>query len=315
MLIDDLDGIASATWNSPDPFASAVVVRLEEEDLPIGTLWLWSRARQTFAPRDGAAAQVAAGAMVAELAREKLNRDRHRWAVAGHSIQNASQWQLRQLPPAAELAPNYFTDGWTESPRSWACSWHAWDILPDGMLAFALAEAEQSQMSGAMIAATARAALAAHSKYRHSVSDMLRRISDTLWETNTGDQLVSMLYGHLSPETGEGRIASAGSIQAIIAGPRGFRPVCSGSQNEPLASSLDCRPARAEFRLFSGEALVAVNKWVLDRNTGLTQTQWAQVVREATTRQGAPVLAATRRALADKPLDLERAGLALFRGG
>jgi hypothetical protein len=240
-------------------------------------------------------------------------KNRHRWSVSNNALQAAAQWQMRQLPPAMELAPGYLVDGWTESPRPWACSWHAWEILPDGTIALALAQADPTELHGAMIAATARAAFAAHSNYRHSVTDMLSRVSDSLWQTNTGDQIVSMLYAHVNPETGEGRIASAGSIQAIIAGGRGFRPLCSGTQSDPLASRIDCRLAHTEFRLQGGEVLSAVNRGVLDPTVGLAQNAWADVVRQAVVQPSAPVLPAIRRALADKPLELERAGLTLFR--
>ena len=313
VLINDLSGALSATWNSPEDFPSAIVVRLEDEDLPIGTLWIWSDDAKSYTERDGAAAQLASAAIASELAKSKLSRQRHRWNVSSNSIQAAAQWQMRQLPPAMEIAPNYVVDGWTESPRPWACSWHAWEILPDGTIAIALAETEQSQLDGAMIAATARAAFAAHCHYRHSVTDMLSRVSDSLWQTNTGDQIVSMLYAHLDPETGEGQIASAGSIQAIIAGSRGFRPLCSGHQSDPLASRIDCRVASSSFRLQASEVLVAVNEAVLDHASGLSQSAWADVVRESVVIDGAPVLSAIRRALAGKAIDKERAGIMMFR--
>lgn len=313
VLIDDLCGTQSTTWNSPEPYPAAIVVRLEEDELPVGTLWLWSNDPQNLSQRDAAAAQVAAVAVAAELARTKLSRERHRWTLTNGTIQSATQWQMRQLPPAMELSPGYFVDGWTESPRPWACSWHSWEILPNGLIAFALAEAESNELCGAMIAATARAAFAAHSHYRHNVTEMLARLSDSLWQTNTGDQIVSMLYGHLNPENGEGSVASAGSCQAIIAGGRGFRPVCSGLQSDPLASRIDCRLAQTEFRLQPGEALVAVNPGVLDTATGLTQAAWADAVRQAVVKPDCPILPAIRRALADRPLERERAGLMVFR--
>lgn len=313
VLIDDLSGSLSATWNSPEDYPSAIVVRLEDEDLPIGTLWMWSDEARSYTERDGAAAQLASTAIASELAKSKMSRQRHRWNVSSNSIQTVAQWQMRQLPPAMEIAPKFFVDGWTESPRAWASSWHAWEILPDGTIAIAMAEAEQSQLDGAMIAATARAAFAAHCHYRHSVTDMLSRVSDSLWQTNTGDQIVSMLYAHLDPETGEGQIASAGSIQAIIAGSRGFRPLCSGHQSDPLASRIDCRLASSSFRLQAGEVLVAVNEAVLDQQNGLSQSAWADVVRESVVSDGVPVLSAIRRALADKTISRERAGIMLYR--
>ena len=323
VMIDDLRHSPAAKWNSPEDFAAAIVVRVEDDDLPVGTLWLWSRRRRTFESHDGAAAALAAASIGGELARTKLSRKQKRWAASHQAIQHVAQWQMRQLPAAMEIASGYLVDGWTESPRPWACSWHSWDILPDGTIALAIAEAEQSGLDGAMIAATSRAAFAAHCHYRHSVTEMLTRISDSLWNTNTGDQIVSMLYSHLNPETGEGWVASAGSIEAIIAGKRGFRPLCSGSQGEPLASRIDCRLASTEFRIQPGEALVAVNRGVLDPVSGLTQSAWVESVREGLSRQDLPVLPSIRRALADRMAEPsvaksqvgvpERAGLMLLR--
>lgn len=313
VLIDDLSGVQASFWNSPEPFPSAIVVRLEEEDLPVGTLWLWPKMARQFTPRDGAAAQLAATGIIAELSRAKLARHRERLTHTSRAVQAATQWQLRQLPPAMEIATGIVVDGWAESPRPWACSWHAWDVLPDGMVSLALAEADSDQLDGALIAATARAAFAAHSHYRHSVTDMLLRVSDSLWQTNTGDQIVSLLYAQFNPETGEGRIASAGKIHAIIASERGFRPVCSGTQSDPLGSSIDGRYADAEFRLQPGEVLVAVNAAVLDPETGLTQADWADCIRNAISSHDQPVLPAIRRGLAGKPTTKERSGVMLMR--
>lgn len=312
VLIEDLDASLVGGWNSPEAFPSAIVVRIEEDDLPIGTLWLWSKRPCEFSSREGAAARLATAGISAELARTKLERQRHRWTETQRSVQAAAQWQLRQLPPAVEISPGIVVDGWTESPRPWACSWHAWDVLPDGMIALALAEAEPARLDGALIAATARAAFAAHGNYRHSVTDMLSRVNDSLWQTNSGEQVVSMLYAHLNPETGEGKVASAGSIQAIIASSRGFRPLRSGTQGEPLGSGLDGRFSAVEFRLQPGEVLVAVNAGVLEAETGLSQSEWADCVRQAMAPNDQQVLSAIRRALAAKPAQRERGGLMLL---
>jgi len=312
VLIDDLKGTLSTTWNSPEAFASGIVIRIEEDDLPIGTLWLWSKTAQKFDNQVGEAAQLASIAIACELSRSSLVRERAKWNMTTTAISTTSQWQLRQLPPAMELAPGIAVDGWTESPRPWARSWHAWDVLPDGSISLAIAEASLREMDGAMVAATARAAFAAHCNYRHSAKDLLRRVSDSLWQTNTGDQLLSMLYVKLDPETGEGEIASAGSIQAIIASSRGYRPLC-GRESEPLASQIDCRPFHTQFTLHPGEAIVAVNASVLDEIIGMTQNELANAVREALPRKHSPVLSSVRRALANKPLEEERAGIVLVR--
>lgn len=313
VLIDDLAGTLATTWNSPEAFASGIVTRVEEDDLPIGTIWLWSKQPREFTPQDGEAAQLAALSIASELSRAALHRERSHWNLSSTSIKNVTQWQLRQLPPAMELAPGIVVDGWTESAVPWARSWHAWDVLPDGTISLAIAEASLREMDGAMIAATARAAFAAHSHYRHSAVEMLRRLSDSLWQTNTGDQLISMLYIKLDPDTGEGELASAGSIQSIIASSRGYRPLSVGRESEPLASRIDCRPYHTAFQLQRGEAIVGVNACVLDDVLGINQTELAAVVRQAVSRRNSPILASLRRALASKPLEEERAGIVLVR--
>ncbi len=313
VLIDDLQGTLSTTWNSPEAFTSGIVARIEEDDLPIGTLWLWSKQPQSFSEQDAAATQLAALSLASELSRAALHRERAKWNVTSTSIKSATQWQMRQMPPAMELAPGIVVDGWTESPRPWARSWHAWDVLPDGSIALAIAEADLRELDGAMVAATARAAFAAHCNYRHTAVEMLRRLSDSLWQTNTGDQLVSLLYIKLDPETGEGELALAGSIQSIVASSRGYRALTAGRESEPLASQIDCRPYHTEFRLHAGEAIVAVNSSILDDVLGIRQSELATAVRESLTRRNTPVLASIRRALAMKPLEVERAGVLLLR--
>ncbi len=148
VLIDDLAGVMATTWNSPEPYAAAIVVKIEEDDLPIGTLWFWSNEKQEFSAQQGAAAQVAALAVSTELARAALQRERSQCKLTNQTIKSASQWQLRQLPPAVELAPGIKVDGWTEAPTAWSTSWHAWDVLPDGTIAIALAEAASKEFDG-----------------------------------------------------------------------------------------------------------------------------------------------------------------------
>lgn len=313
VVIDDLAGALATTWNSPADFPSAMIVKLEQDDLPVGTLWFWSSEARSFTAQDAAAAGLSAIAIAAELSKVRGSRKQAQGKQSRESIRAVTQWQMRQMPPAMELAPGCVVDGWAESPQNWACSWHAWDVLPDGRVSLALAQAEETQLDGAMVAATARAALTAHSHYRHTAADMLSRVSDSLWATNTGDQLLSLLYAQWDPESGEGQLASAGSMQAIIVGKRGYRPLVHGNGSPLLASSPDARWTSHDFRLQPGEALVAVNAAVLDSLHGISQTRWAKVAREALGQPSSPILAAIRRQLADKQSPWEHAGVVLHR--
>lgn len=177
-------------------------------------------------------------------------------------VRAVAQWQYQTLPVGAEIAPGWKADGMIDSPSDHAVGWHTWDVLPDGMMAIAMAESIDLTIKGTMNATVARAALASHAGYRHTPDQLLARVGDTLWQTGLGEQLVSLLYACIDPETGEGEIASAGAIHAIIGSPYGYRPLVVGD-SDPLCMHIDTRSRRASFRMMTGEALLAYSPGLL----------------------------------------------------
>ena len=99
-----------------------------------------------------------------------------------------------------------------------------------------------------MTAALARAALTAHTGYRHKPADLLQRVSDTLWQSSTSEQLLSLLYARIDPFSGEGEVALAGSLEAVIGNRYGSRSVCS-QVSDPLNSSIEVDPVIESFHL------------------------------------------------------------------
>jgi sigma-B regulation protein RsbU (phosphoserine phosphatase) len=160
-----------------------------------------------------------------------------------------------------------------------------------------------------MVGAMARAALASHCGYRHTPSQLLQRVSDTLWQTSTGEQLTSLLYARVDPETGDGEIASAGSISAIIASRYGYRPVADGL-SEPLNTHLNAQVETETFRIQPGETLLAYTAGLID--DGATQSGLGEQLRIAMARMDLNPLAEVRRAMATTPLKHERGAVTLL---
>ena len=238
VLIDHVDNGTVDTWRSPESFDAAICVCLTHNELPIGTIWLFADSPREFGNADAAVARLLAGQVTALLTSETKTAPTPAAAEAKFAIEEIANWQYRLLPSANELAPGWRVDGMIDSPNNWAVGWHSWDILPDGTLILAIAEAHDHSIAGSMHASVARAALAAHTGYRHTPTQIMQRINDTLWQTNTGDQLVSLLYARVDPETGEGEVASAGDLSAMIASRYGYRPLVHGD-SAPLASGID----------------------------------------------------------------------------
>ncbi len=309
VAISDLNESAIDTWNCPEPAASAICVSILNSDVPVGTLWLYSQNQVDFGPADEAAAKLAASIIASKLSRAaaipRSTKTHHAAAIS-----DLAHWQFASMPTGARVAPGWRVDGMVESSREWATGWHAWDVLPDGTLMLAIAEAEEETVGGAMTAAIARAALTAHTGYRHTPRQLLQRISDTLWQSNTVDQLTSLLYARVDPETGEGEVATAGSINAMIGSRYGHRPVID-STLQPLASRIDVECNTTTFRLQPGEVLLAHTRGLID--DGATQTMIGNQLSNAMQESNTCPLASIRSAMAGLAINSERGAVTMLR--
>lgn len=314
VTIDDFNDQTVDLWNCPETptggrFAAGICAAIQSDDVPIGTLWLFRRDRASFGLAETAAARMAAAQLSLELSLAPHLRSE----PTGHDPEPArdiAQWQFDALPIGVELAEGWRVDGMLESPRPWATGWHDWDVLPDGTMMLAIAEAVDDSAKGALNAAVARAALTAHTGYRHTPKQLLQRVSDTLWQTSTSEQLVSMLYIRVDPETGEGEVASSGSIAALIASRYGYRPLVQGS-GDPLNTYIDAGCKTETFRMQKGETLLAYSRGTVQ--DGATQTMLGDGVRTAMQAGDVNPLAHLRRQLVDLPLTSERGALTLLR--
>lgn len=308
VAIDCLGGPID-TWNAPCAAESAICASVSVDDLPIGTLWLFSDEPRSFGEAAIAAARMAASHVARELSFATVQSSR----AAQRSlpeVRDIAAWQHRSLPQGTALAADWGVDGMIESPRPWAIGWHTWDVLPDGTLLIAIAEAVEDSITGAMVAAAARTALTAHAGYRHTPKQLMQRISDTLWQTNSGDQLISLLCARIEPETGEGEIASAGKLTAMIASRYGYRPLAT-EMSDPIGTSVDPRSVQRSFHLTRGETLFACGSgWEAD---GATQQSLGQTLRDSLAQPSPNPLASIRREHAKFKLGHERGAVAVSR--
>jgi hypothetical protein len=309
VAIDDLSLSELETWNSPEPFAAGICASIQTESIPIGTVWFFSKEKKEFTASESTTARFAAALIGFELSRASSEV-----GVADKSakepVRDLAQWQYESLPVGATLADGWRADGLIESPNDWATGWHFWDVLPDGTLMISIAEAVDRSVKGAVSAAVARAALSAHTGYRHTAAQLVQRISDTLWQTSTAEQLMSLFYARIDSNTGEGEFVSAGSVNAMIASRYGFRGLID-SASDPLNTHIDAHAVVKSFRLLKGETLLAYT-------AGFGQGGEAQMALGASLRSamqsGDPnPLARVRRATAGIPLEHERGAITLLR--
>ena len=309
VAIDDFSAESIDTWNCPEPFSAGICVAIKTDDVPIGTLWLFREQVAEFGEAESAVARLVA-TNLSLLLRQSSQTEISSGAGPDKPIQDLSQWQYESLPAGSTLAQGWRVDGMIESSEAWATGWHHWDVLPDGTLMLAIAEATDPSAKGAMHAAIARAAMASHAGYRHTPLQLIQKVSDTLWQTSTGEQLVSLVYAHVDPETGDGVVASAGSIGALVSSRYGYRPLVDGN-SDPLNTRMDTNASSDEFHLLRGETLLAYSKGFA--MAGADQMALGGHIRTAMQLEDRSPLAMLRRKLVDLPLGQERGALTLLR--
>ena len=313
VAIDNLQESPIDTWNCPetsDVAKSAICAVINSDDIPIGTLWLFHDQTSKFTAAHQAAARMAANQLSLQL-QSAASKAEAAPRQDKPVLREVAQWQCETLPIGTTLADGWFVDGMIESPQPWATGWHAWDVLPDGSLMFAIAEAIDPTVKGALSAAIAQAALTAHAGYRHTPEQLLQRINDTLWQTSTCEQLMSVLYLQVDPESGEGEFAAAGSIAAMIGSRYGYRPLVDG-RGQPLCSDFRANYVHDCFRLMPGETLLAYGPGM--EIVGADQAMMGDGIRSAIKSGERSPLASLRRQLAAMPLVAERGAAALVRG-
>lgn len=312
VAIEDLCETSIDTWNCPEDSVvakSAICAVITSDDIPVGTLWLFHNETNQFGPPQVAASRMAAAQLSLHLQAALKLRDESKSKLSP-VVQDVADWQFDSLPVGISLAHDWMVDGMIESPSAWATGWHAWDVLPDGSMMFAIAEALDGTIKGAMSATIAHAALASHLGYRHTPSQLLQRVNDTLWQTSTCEQLMSMLYVRVDPETGEGEFASAGGISAMVGSRFGYRPLVDG-RGEPLCSDFQANFIADTFRMMPGETLLAYSPGM--EASGANQMILGDSLRTAMQQQETSPLASIRRQLADRPLVAERGAATLMR--
>jgi hypothetical protein len=121
---------------------------------------------------------------------------------------------------------------------------------------------------------------------------------------------MSMLYARVDPESGEGEVAAAGSIAAMIGSRYGYRPLVDG-RNDPLNTHIDACCFAETFRMMEGETLLAYTGGLI--RDGASQMSLGEQVRSAMQSDDANPLARIRRSLAGMPLSQERGAVTLLR--
>jgi serine phosphatase RsbU (regulator of sigma subunit) len=248
-------------WRCPEEdFAAAVCVPVSTSSTPLGTLWLFSRTQREFSDSQTNLAEIIAGRLAADLEREMLLTVGANAKHSDKQFEVAARWQQDRLPSVVPLLTEVEVSGWTQQASGIGGDFHDWTVLPDGRLSLAVGDAQGAPLQAGLNAAAVQAALRAHLGYRHSASQLLSRLNDTLWQGSAGDQFASFGYVIVNPETGEAELALAGSVAAVLI--RADEREIFAADGPPLGTGIEPPIKVANFTLKPGECLVMLSSGV-----------------------------------------------------
>ena len=122
--------------------------------------------------------------------------------------------------------------------------------------------------------------------------------------------MLSLLYARIDPFNGEGEIALAGSLEAVIGNRYGSRSVCS-QVSDPLNSSIEVDPVIESFHLQPGETFMAYTQGLAESFSGTLSIKGG--LQDAMAKEDLNPLAMLRRQIVNKELSHERGAVTLLR--
>jgi serine phosphatase RsbU (regulator of sigma subunit) len=313
-----LENIAlAAQWQCPEDFAAAMCLPIGSPTTPHGTLWLWSQHVRDFSTSDIETAKLTADKVLADIERTILADEVVRSRATCRSADAASLLQSTRLPDSQPLHRDFDIAGWTFQGQALGGNFHTWNLNRYGQIIAAVGDAQQTGISGALVATTMQTVVESCWNVQHEPKQVLRKANDLLWSAEEGDWRGSIGYLQLDPSTGLIKYGLAGSVQAYWVGPRGFRLL--KSVPTLLGLQPDTRFESADLQLDGGELMVLISADVVSGilHGGFTQESLLQAIHKMYDEPVTEIVEQLSRQLpmatGDAQLDLDRSLVILRR--
>ena len=253
VLLSDIEMMPE--WPSPETFGSALVVPIGTSTMPHGTIWFWSEKPRSYSPTEVEVANLAAGRVMAEIEQSILGHEVSRSREVQKQIDTASLTQASMLPDTQILHEDFDISGWTHQTNGLGGAFHHWDIVPNGMMTFAIGQASHGGPEGSIVATSALAMIRTLWNQGSNPSQILRAINDLNWSMVEADWKIAMSLLQFNPVTGYGSLCNTGEMQTFIVSCRGFRPI--GNSQPLVGAQPDSQFNLSRFILQPGEILVS----------------------------------------------------------
>lgn len=249
-------------WNVPEACGASVCVPVSSPTTLLGTIWFFCDLPRDFSDEETNLAEILAGRIAADLERETLLTASFDTQKLQKQLHVAERQQENQLPRIAPLLDDWEFAGWVKQVQGVGGDFFDWLVLPDGHLAFMVADALEQGIPAAMAAASLRTALRIHAEYGAPAGTVLTRASRSLWTGSAGDLFAAAGLGKLEPNSGKLQYATAGRVGMIVLERGTWRSLAQNAV--PLAMQPDGSYTTGETQLAPGAVLIAYSDGIRD---------------------------------------------------
>lgn len=214
------------TWKIPKPFQYGWCVVLGTTNLPLGTIWLFFSQARTPSVKELEFIDSLNHQLYGEInSREKPQANDAESALLQQELLMAARSNDARLPSFSPEVDGWKVVGWTYRQGYLASTFHDWAITPTGNLSVALGQVGGPMLTAAMTLNNMRSLVSAHRDYRHTSSSMAAKLNEQIWCQSPGDEMASLIYALIDPETHRVDLVNAGDGGVVFAGPRGVHSI------------------------------------------------------------------------------------------
>lgn len=183
----------------PAEIRSGLVVPVESETMPLGTLWVYDRRARTYGEHERHVLQSVAAQIAGVLERVALLRGNEQHVRITRELEQATRAQPVLLPNDLPADPRYALAAHVASCHE--LGGDLCDIIPlaDGRVGLAVGDASGHGIAAAMVMASVRGALRAIAAEDQTLPELMGRLNEALYTITRSHQFMSLCYGVFDP--------------------------------------------------------------------------------------------------------------------
>jgi len=243
------------TWRIPQPFKYGWCCLLGTKNLPLGTVWIFFSQPRSL---DDAKSEFLSN-LSNQIFSEIHSRENPESADADSSLLRqelllAARSNDARLPSFAPEIDGWKLAGWTYRHGYLASTFHDWAVTPAGNLSVSVGQVVGPMLTAAMSLNNLRSLISAHRDYRHTGLSLTAKLNEQVWCNSPGDEMASLIYALVDPETDRVQVVNAGDGGVVLGGPFGIQSI--DQFQTPLGVDLETPYVQWERVLQETETLV-----------------------------------------------------------